>query len=326
MRRRDFIALVGGAPIALSAPAQGQSGRVYRVGTLLPGPPMLPTEGRGAILLENLEKLGYKLGQNLVYETRGAKGKVALVPQMMLELVAAKVDAVVTVSYPAAAAAKVSGVPTVIASGSGDPVTTGLVNSLSKPGGTVTGIADDAAMLSTKRLSLLKALLPNLQRVAMLWNKEDLGMSQRYEASAKAARDIGVQVQALGVREPDDFDDAFTAMNRENPAAILMVSDSITLLNRKRVIEYAAIHRIPAIYEADNIVQDGGLMSYGADDHESFSRAAALVDRIFKGAKPADLPVEQPTRYLFVINMKTAKAMDLSVPNNLAALADRVIE
>jgi putative ABC transport system substrate-binding protein len=244
----------------------------------------------------------------------------------MLELMAAKVDAVVTVSYPAAAAAKVSGVPTVIASGSGDPVTTGLVNSLAKPGGTVTGIADDAAMLSTKRLSLLKALLPNLQRVAMLWNKEDLGMSQRYEASAKAARNIGVQVQALGVREPDDFDDAFAAMNRENPEAILMVSDSLTLLNRKRVIQYAATHRIPAIYEADNIVQDGGLMSYGADEHESFSRAAALVDRIFKGAKPADLPVEQPTRYLFVINMKTAKAMNLSVPNNLAALADRVIE
>jgi putative ABC transport system substrate-binding protein len=287
---------------------------------------MLPTEGRGAILIENLGKLGYKLGQNLVYEPRGAKGKVALVPQMMLELVAVKVDAVVTVSYPAAAAAKASGVPTVIASGSGDPVTTGLVNSLAKPGGTVTGIADDAAMLSTKRLSLLKALLPNLQRVAMLWNKEDLGMSQRYEASAKAARGIGVQVQALGVREPDDFDDAFTAMNRENPEAILMVSDSLTLLNRKRVIEYAATHRIPAIYEADNIVQDGGLMSYGADEHESFSRAAALVDRIFKGAKAADLPVEQPTRYLFVINMKTAKAMNLSVPNNLAALADRVIE
>jgi putative ABC transport system substrate-binding protein len=287
---------------------------------------MLPTEGRGAILIEELGKLGYKLGQNLVYEPRGAKGKVALVPQMMLELVAAKVDAVVTVSYPAAVAAKVSGVPTVIASGSGDPVSTGLVTSLPKPGGTVTGIADDAAMLSTKRLSLLKALLPNLQRVAMLWNKEDLGMSQRYEASAKAARDIGVQVQALGVREPDDFNDAFAAMNRQNPEAILMVSDSLTLLNRKRVIEYAATNRIPAIYEADNIVKDGGLMSYGADEHESFSRAAALVDRIFKGAKPADLPVEQPTRYLFVINMKTAAAMNLTVPNNLAALADRVIE
>jgi putative ABC transport system substrate-binding protein len=326
MRRRDFIAVVGGASFAVTGLAHGQSGRIYRLGTLLPGPPMLPTEGRGAILIENLGKLGYKLGQNLVYEPRGAKGKVALVPQLMLELVAAKVDAVVTVSYPAAAAAKASGVPTVIASGSGDPVTTGLVNSLPKPGGTVTGIADDAAMLSTKRLSLLKALLPNLQRVAMLWNKEDLGMSQRYEASAKAARDIGVEVQALGVREPDDFDDAFNAMNREIPEAILMVSDSLTLLNRKRVIQYAATRRIPAIYEADNIVQDGGLMSYGADEHESFSRAAALVDRIFKGAKPAELPVEQPTRYLFVINMKTANAMNLSVPNNLAALADRVIE
>ena len=151
-------------------------------------------------------------------------------------------------------------------------------------------------------------------------------MSQRYEASAKAARDIGVQVQALGVREPDDFDDAFTTMNRENPEAILMVSDSLTLLNRKRVIQYAAAHRIPAIYEADNIVHDGGLMSYGADEHESFGRAAALVGSIFKGAKPAELPVEQPTRYLFVINMTTAKAMNLSVPNNLAALADEIIE
>jgi putative ABC transport system substrate-binding protein len=326
MRRRDFIAMAGGASFAVSGLAHGQSGRVYRLGTLLPGPPMLPTEGRGAILIENLAKLGYALGQNLAYEPRGARGKNALVPQLMLELVAAKVDAVVTVSYPAAAAAKASGIPTVIASGSGDPVTTGLVNSLPKPGGTVTGIADDAAMLSTKRLSLLKALLPNLQRVAMLWNKEDLGMSQRYEASAKAARDIGVQVQALGVREPDDFDDAFTAMNREIPQAILMVSDSLTLLNRKRVIEYAASRRIPAIYEADNIVQDGGLMSYGADEQESFGRAAALVARIFKGARPADLPVEQPTRYLFVINMKTAKAMELTVPNNLAALADRIIE
>jgi putative ABC transport system substrate-binding protein len=326
MRRRDFIACVGVAPFAMSRSAHGQSSTVYRLGSLLPGPPMLPTEGRGAILIEELGKLGYKLGQNLVYEPRGAKGKVALVPQMMLELVAAKVDAVVTVSYPAAAAAKVSGIPTVIASGSGDPVGTGLVDSLPKPGGTVTGIADDAAMLSTKRLSLLKALLPNLQRVAMLWNKEDLGMSQRYEASAKAARDIGVQVQALGVREPDDFNDAFAAMNRQNPEAILMVSDSLTLLNRKRVIEYAAINRIPAIYEAESIVEDGGLMSYGADEHESFSRAAALVGRIFKGAKPSELPVEQPTRYLFVINMKTAAAMNLTVPNNLAALADRVIE
>jgi putative ABC transport system substrate-binding protein len=249
-----------------------------------------------------------------------------VVPQLMLELVAAKVDVVVTISYPAAAAAKASGIATVIAASSGDPVKTGLVNSLPQPGGNVTGIADDAAALSTKRLSLLKALLPQLRKVAMLWNKDDLGISQRYDASAKAAQELEVVVQPLGVREPDDFNGAFAAMDRERPDAILMVSDSLTLLNRKRVIDYAAEHRLPAIYEADSIVHDGGLMSYGADERESFTRAAALVDRIFKGAKPAELPVEQPTRYLFVLNLKTARAMNLTVPNNLAALADEVVE
>ena len=160
----------------------------------------------------------------------------------------------------------------------------------------------------------------------MLWNKDDLGMSLRYEASAKAAQEIGVMVQPLGVREPDDFNDAFAAMDREPPEAILMVSDSLTLLNRKRVIDYAAEHRLPAIYEQDFVTRDGGLMSYGADQRESFDRAAALADRIFKGTKPADLPVEQPTRYLFVLNLKTAKVMNLTMPNTVVALADEVIE
>ncbi|MGH9807231.1 MAG: ABC transporter substrate-binding protein, partial [Terriglobia bacterium] len=176
------------------------------------------------------------------------------------------------------------------------------------------------------RLSLLKAALPQLRRVAMLWNKDDLGMSLRYQASAKAAQGIGVDVQALGVREPDDFNEAFAAMDREEPDAILMVSDSLTLLNRKRVIDYAAAHQLPAIYEQGFIVHDGGLMSYGADPRESFDRAAALADRIFKGAKPAELPVEEPTRYQFVINLKTAKAMHIELPANLIALADEVIE
>ena len=133
------------------------------------------------------------------------------------------------------------------------------------PGGTVTGIADDASMLSTKRLSLLTALSPKLRRIAMLWNMDDLGMSLRYQASAQAAEGVGITVQPLGVREPDDFNAAFAAMTRDPPDAILMVSDSLTLLNRKRVIDYAAEHRLPAIYEADSIVRDGGLMSYGAD-------------------------------------------------------------
>jgi ABC-type uncharacterized transport system substrate-binding protein len=326
MKRREFIVFLGGTAIALPRAAIAQTSKVYRLGTLTAGAPLTAKDSRGAILVSTLAKRGYTLGQNLALEARGARGQMGMTPQMMLELVAAKVDAVVTISYPAAAAAKASGIPTVIASGSGDPVATGLVRSLSHPGGNVTGIADDAAMLSTKRLSLLKALLPNLRRVAMLWNKQDLGMSQRYEASAKSARDIGVEVQPLGVREPDDFNDAFAAMSREKPDAILMVSDSLTLLNRKRVIAFAAEHRLPAIYEADPLVRDGGLMSYGADSRESFERAAALVDRIFKGAKPADLPVEQPTRYLFVLNLQTAKAMNLEIPDKLAALADEVIE
>src|ERR1700737_3294753 len=160
----------------------------------------------------------------------------------------------------------------------------------------------------------------------MLWNKDDLGMSLRYEASAKAAESLGVTVQALGVREPDDFNDVFETMDREPPDAILMVSDSLTTLNRKRVFEYAATKRLPAIYEYDFLVRDGGLMSYGADLKESFERAGDLVARIFKGAQPGDLPFEQPTRYPFVINLKTAKATGIELPPDLVALADEVIE
>src|ERR1700686_1774351 len=326
MKRREFIAFLGGMALAAPRETIAQTSKIFRLGTLTVGPPIAPTAGTGEMLIAGLTKRGYTLGQNLAYEARGAAGKVGQMYNLMQELKAANVDLVVTVSYPAAAAAKVSGVPTVIASGSGDPVATGLVESLSRPGGNVTGIADDAATLSTKRLGLLKEMLPQLRRIAMLWNKDDLGMSLRYEASAKAGPQIGVIVQPLGVREPEDFNDAFAAMDREPPEAILMVSDSLTLLNRKRVIDYAAEHRLPAIYEQDFIVRDGGLMSYGADRRELFDRAAALADRIFKGTKPADLPVEQPTRYLFVLNLKTAKTMNLSVPNTLAALADEVIE
>ena len=326
MRRRDFIALTGGAAAAWPLDALAQTAKVYRVGTLASGPPLSSTAARGAILFDGLAKRGYVLGQNLIHEARGAAGKLERVPQLMQELKAAGVDVVVTLSYPAAAAAKASGVPTVLASGSGDPVKTGLVESLARPGGNVTGIADDASILSTKRLSLLAALLPRLRRVAMLWNKDDLGMSMRYETSANAAQGVGIIVQPLGVREPDDFNEAFAAMTRDPPDAVLMVSDSLTVLNRKRVIDYAAEHRLPAIFEADSIVRDGGLMSYGADTRESFDRAAAMVDLILKGAKPADLPVEQPTRYQFVINLKTAKSIGLEIPATLTALADEVIE
>ena len=326
MQRRDFIVLFGGLAAAVPLAALAQTAKVFRIGTLTPGSPVSSTADRGAILFDGLAKRGYLLGQNLIHEARGAAGKLERVPQLMQELKAAGVDVVVTLGYPAAAAAKASGVPTVLASGSGDPVKTGLVESLARPGGNVTGIADDASMLSTKRLSLLAALLPRLRRVAMLWNKDDLGMSMRYETSASAAQGVGIIVQPLGVREPDDFNEAFAAMTRDPPEAILMVSDTLTVLNRKRVIDYAAAHRLPAIYEADSIVRDGGLMSYGADTRESFDRAAAMIDLILKGAKAADIPVEQPTRYQFVVNLKTAKSIGLEIPATLTALADEVIE
>ena len=327
MRRREVLKLIACATaIAPSGVAAQTPAKTYRVGTLTVGPPIAPTEGTGKMLVEGLAQRGYKLGDNLAYEARGAAGKIPQMPNLVQELKAANVDVVVTVGYPSAAAAKASGIPTVIATGSGDPVVTGLVQSLAHPGGNVTGISDDAAALSTKRLGLLKAVSPQLRRVAMLWNKDDRGMSQRYDASAKAAQELGVTVQPLGVREPDDFNEAFAAMNRDMPDAILMVTDSLTLLNRKRVFDFALQHKVPAIYEQDFMARDGGLMSYGADARESFDRAADLAARIFQGAKPADLPVEIPTRYLFVINMKTAKAMDFAVPNNVLSLADEVIE
>jgi ABC-type uncharacterized transport system substrate-binding protein len=169
-------------------------------------------------------------------------------------------------------------------------------------------------------------MAPALKRVAMLWNVADLGMTMRYRASETGAKAMGVSVQPLGVREPDDFEQAFAAMNREMPDAILMVSDSLTMLNRKRVFEFATAHRLPAIFEFDFVVREGGLMSYAPDLDETFARVAALVDRILKGARPADLPFEQPTRFKLVINMKTAKALGLQVPTALLATADEVIE
>jgi putative ABC transport system substrate-binding protein len=273
-----------------------------------------------------LARLGYTLGQNLAFDARAAGGEKSKLPQLLQDFQASGIDAIVVAGYPTAVAAKTAGVPTVVALGAGDPVATGLVVSLARPGGSITGISDDATTLSTKRLSLLKQLSPKLRRVAMLWNRDDLGMSLRYEASAQAAQSLGVAVQPLGVREPDDFNGVFEAMDRDPPDAILMVSDSLTTLNRKRVFDYAATHRLPAIYEYDPLVRDGGLMSYGPDLKESMRRAAAMVDRIFKGAKPSELPFEQPTRYLFVVNLKTAKAIGLEFPATLLALADEVIE
>ena len=327
MKRREFLALLGGAGLAGPRAALAQTpGRTYHLGTLHPASPVEAETPLGQVILKALAVRGYVLGQNLTFEARGAMGDVTRLPALLGELKARNVDVVIVVGYPAALAAKAAGIPTVGATGVGDPVETRLIDSLAHPGGNVTGISDVATALTTKRLSLLKEMSPKLQKVAMLWNKDDLGMSLRYEASAKVAQSIGVTVQALGVREPDDFNEALAVMNGDMPDAILMVADSLTILNRRRVFEFAEARKLPAIYEYDFLVRDGGLMSYGPDLTESFERAAALADRIFKGASPGDLPFEQPIRYPFVLNLKTAKTIGLEIPPQLLALADEVIE
>jgi putative ABC transport system substrate-binding protein len=326
MKRRDFVMALGGVALAGPGLAQAQAGRTYHLGTLTPVAPINPDTPNGKILLNALAARGYVLGQNLTLEAYGVMGDVTKIPGLLQDMKAHGVDAVVIIGYPTAVAAKSAGLPTVAAFGLGDPVETGLIQSQAHPGGNITGISDVAALLTTKRLSLLKELSPKLKKVAMLWNRDDLGMTLRYEASAKGARAIGVEVEAVGVRAPDDFNEAISVMSDDAPDAILMVADSLTNLNRKRVFEFAAARRIPAIYEYDFLVRDGGLMSYGPDLTESLERTAALVDRIFKGANPADLPFEQPTRYLFVLNLKTAKAAGFEIPTTLLALADEVIE
>jgi putative ABC transport system substrate-binding protein len=324
-RRRILISLLA-TGCAAAAPSFAQTDKTLRLGAIAGGAPLTADSALGKILLGALADLGYALGHNLAYEARGALADSAKLPVLIEELKAKGVTILVATGYPSAAAAKAAGVPTVVFSGAGDPVATGLVESWAHPGGVITGISDLAAILTVKRLELLKAFSPQMKRVAMLWNADDRAMTLRYEASAGTAQMQGLIVQPYGVREPDDFDGAFTAMDRDKPDAIPMVADSLTILNRKHVFDYAAVRRLPAIYEIDLFARDGGLMSYGADLHESLTRAASMIDRIFRGARPGDIPFEQPTKYLFVIDLKTAKAMGLEPPVTLLGLADEVIE
>ncbi len=324
MRRRAFLGLVGAGCLA-AVRSFAEADTTLRLGSIAGGPPITADSRFGKILIGALADLGYAPGRNLAFSARGAMA-IAELPGLIEELKSEGAQIFIALGYPSAAAAKAAGVPTVIFAGAGDPVATGLIESWAHPGGVVTGISDLASTLTVKRIELLKAFSPNLKRIAMLWNADDRAMVLRYEASAATARAQGLVVQPLGVREPDDFNGAFAAMDRDRPDAILMVSDALTSLNRKRVFDYAAARRLPAIYESDSYSRAGGLMSYGADFRESLTRAASMVDRIFKGARPGDIPFEQPTRYLFVINLKTAKAMGLEPPVDLLARADEVIE
>ncbi len=201
-----------------------------------------------------------------------------------------------------------------------------MIASLAHPGGNLTGLSDMSADLSAKRLQLLKEAVPSLKRTAMLFNADDAGMVTRYKAASAVAPKLGVTLEPFGVREPDDFGGAFDKMAANPPDGILMVTDVLTILNRKRVIDFAAARKIPAIYELDLFAKDGGLMAYGPNQKEMLNRAATLVARVLKGAKAGDLPFEQPTLFEFTINRKTADAIGLKLPPALLARADKVIE
>jgi putative ABC transport system substrate-binding protein len=305
--------------------ALAQQGKFYRVGLVSVGAPGVLILGPG--VARDFAQRGYVEGQNIVFERRAAQGKVDSLPGLIDELVASHVDVIITQSYPAALAAKEhAGNTPIVVTFSGDPVATGLVASLAHPGGNITGVSEIAAELSAKRLAILKEAVPSVRNVAVLWNADDFGMSLRYQAAEAEAKRSGMQIMPLGVRAPDDFDTAFSEMTKTPPDAILMVTDILTNLNRKRVMDFAAEHRLPAIYEYAYLVQDGGLMSYGPDVDAIFDRAVGLADRILKGTKPAELPLELPTRFELAINLKTAKALGLTIPESILVRADDVIE
>jgi ABC-type uncharacterized transport system substrate-binding protein len=326
MRRRSVLRLMVSLPALISAAAGARASERHRIGFVSPAN-YAPGTSSGNLadgVIRELYRRGYG---TLEVEERGAEGHVDRLPDLVAQLAALKVEVIVANSYPAAAAAKehARAIPVVIVN-AGDPVKTGFAVSLARPGGGVTGISDVAAELAPKRLQLLKETVPDLKRVAMLWNANDVGMTMRYEATAAVAKELGIEVQPLGVREPNDFEDAFTAMSREPPDGLLMVADGLTFLNRKRVYDFAVKHRLPAIYEDERFAGDGGLMSYGPDPVETVERVAGLVDRILKGVSPAELPMEQPTRFRLVINLKTGKALGLAIPQSILARADEVIE
>lgn len=326
MRRRHFLGLLATLAVPHSASAQSTN-RIHRVGLFNRGRPIADTSPYGAALIRGLEKRGYVVGRNLQFERRGAGGRFDLLPSLLDELVASKVDVIVAIGYPAAFTAKTRTTLPIVVFSTGDPVGTGLVDSLARPSGNVTGISDMAIELSPKRLQMLKELVSNLRRVAIIWNTADAGMVLRYQTSDAAAQTLGIAIQPFGVREPDDIDRAFEVMTRDKPDALLVIAEALTISNRRRIYDFAAANRLPVLYDENRfLIHDGGLMFYGPDDDDSFDRVAALVDRILKGSKPQDLPFEQPRLFRFVINAKTTKALGLEIPPSLRVLADEVIE
>jgi putative ABC transport system substrate-binding protein len=326
MRRREAITLIGCGTILWPLSAEAQpAGKRYRIGYLWLGAP--PPDPQKSQPWPTLRELGYVEGSNLVVERRFASGRRSRLPAFASELIAWKPDVILAHGGQAAelASRATRAIPTVIM-GAGDPVGTGLVKSLARPGGNITGVTEVATELSPKRLELLKEAVPTASRVAVLWNAADPAMGLRFREIETASKAMHIEIQPLEVREPEDFDDAFAAMRRDRPDAIFMITDALMGLYRNRVVEFAAENRLAAIYEVRDPVDDGGLMSYGPNLPNLFARAAYYIDKILKGAKPGDLPMEQPSKFELVINLKTAKALGLTIPQSILARADEVIE
>jgi putative ABC transport system substrate-binding protein len=321
-----LITFVLGLLVApLAAEAQPPT-RVHRIGVLAGG----TTSGRDPYVeafLEGMRALGYVEGQNLVMEYRGAGGQYERLPDLAAELVRLKVDVLLVVITPAALAAKhaTTTVPIVMA-GVGDPVGSGLVASLAQPSGNVTGLAALSPELAGKQLEFLKDVLPTVSRVAVLWNPANPVHALQVRAADVVAQALGVQLHLLEARGPDTFDSAFAAMTSAHAGALLVLGDPVFAQHRSRLAELAAMSRLPAIYRIREHVEAGGLMSYGPSLPDTWRRAVTYVDKILKGAKPADLPVEQPTKFELVINLKIAKALGLTMPPSLLLLADEVIQ
>jgi len=325
VERRAFMGVLASGLLAapLAAEAQ-QAGKVHRIGYLSGGLSTYRIEA----FRQGLRELGWVEGQNIVIEYRYAEGRFDRLPDLAAELVRLKVDIIVALATPASAAAKnATGTIPIVGISLGDPVGTGLIASLARPGGNVTGVSYSVGVETIgKGLELFKEIVPNVRRVAILSNPGNPLYAPAVRDVKVAARSLGVQLQLLETRGPTEFDGAFAAMAKERVGGLFVVADTMFNLHRARLVELAAKSRLPAAYGTRDAVEAGGLMSYGPSLPDLFRRGATYVDKILRGAKPADLPVEQPTKFELVINLKTAKALGLTIPQSVLARADQVIE
>jgi putative ABC transport system substrate-binding protein len=333
MDRRDTVLALlalGAAPLAAEAQQAGKVPRIGYLSTNLAASPHL----RDAFL-QGLRDLGYVEGRNVVIEYRDAEGKLERLPALAAELVALKVDVILAEggTLEARVAKQATRTIPIVFAAAGDPVGSGLVTSLARPGGNVTGLSTLGPELVGKRLELLKQALPGVDRVAVLWRPGALGErtdKDMLTGADVAARALGVRLQFVeargGPEDFDRFDRAFSDMTRAHAGALTVLPANMFLREHRRLVDLAAKNRLPAVYTSREFVDAGGLMSYGASQPDLFRRAATYVDKILKGAKPGDLPVEQPTKFELVINLKTAKALGLTIPQSVLAHADEVIQ